>query len=220
MPRAIQTRSNQWFIRITAPWEHIKSKIPTVESWIDYRSMMVGYHHGDKNGAPHAHICLILSSELQKQSLDTRMKKLFGVEKQQYSSKVWDGDRKAMSYLYHDAEGEVVNMMGLTDEEVEGLKTLNRDIQKVVAVNKGKASHRVVEYVMEKWMSGGGVSWTRWEIGDCILRAVSEGQFYDPGDMLLERYINEIELKMNAHDKVALDEVIASRLNRLSSFRR
>lgn len=210
-------KSNQWFIRITAPWEHIKDKILTIQGWIDYSSMMIGLHHGDKQGAPHGHICIKLKSELQKQSVDVRFKKLYDVAGRQYSSKPWDGNVKALSYLYHDKKGEVINHMIDDEKEIEEIKSLNAEIQKVVEVNKARASHKVVDYVMGQ---ANGSIWTRWEIGSCILRAVAHGQFYDPGNFVLERYINEIELKMNKDDKDGLEEVIASRLNSLQSFRR
>lgn len=208
--------SHYWFIRITAPWEHIESKLAEMRGWVDFSGMMVGLHHGDKQGAPHGHICLRLKSELQKQSLDKRLKKLFDVAGRQYTSKVWDNNIKCMSYLYHDKKGKVINHMNLSDEELEQIKSLNDDIQKIVEVNKGRASNKVVQHVLDQ----ANEDWTRWEIGSCILKAVAEGLFYDPGDFALERYINEIELKLNKSDKGRLDEVIASRLNRLSSFRR
>lgn len=193
-------KSYNWFIRITAPWEHIESKLTTMREWIDFNGALVGLHHGDKAGAPHGHICLKLKVQFQKQTIDVRFKKLFDVSGAQYSSKVWDGDQKCMSYLYHDKGAKVINYMGLSSEELTALETLNNDIQKVVAVNKGRASHKVVEFVMGKANSG----WTRRQIGECILRAVALGEFYDPGDFALERYINEIELKLNVDDKEAL----------------
>lgn len=208
-------KSNQWFVRITAPWEHIKDKLSTIQGWIDFSGMMVGLHHGDKQGAPHGHIAIRLKSELQKQSADVRFKKLFDVAGRQYSSKPWDGNIKALSYLYHDKKGEVINHMNLSDKEIDDIKSLNEEIQKVVEVNKGRSSHKVVDYVMGQANEG----WSRYEIGQCILRAVAQGLFYDPGDFVLERYINEIELRLN-NGKEGLEEVIASRLNRLASFRR
>lgn len=209
-------KSNKWFIRITAPWDHIRPQLETMKGWIDYKGMMVGLHHGDKRGAPHAHIVLELTSELQKQSIDVRCKKLFGVSGAQYSSKAWDGDKKALSYLYHDKEGLVIDFMGLSPEEIKELVEINKQVQKVVEVNKGKASHKVVDYVLSK----ANIGWSRWDIGECILRAVAHGEFYDPGDFALERYINEIELKLVKDDKTQLATTIASRLNRLSSFRK
>lgn len=208
-------KSKQWFIRITAPWEHVVSKLPTILGWIDFSGMMVGLHHGDKQGAPHGHIAITLTSELQKQSVDLRFKKLYDVAGRQYSSKPWDGNIKALSYLYHDKKGEVINHMNLSDKEIDDIKSLNEEIQKVVEVNKGRSSHKVVDYVMGQANEG----WSRYEIGQCILRAVAQGLFYDPGDFVLERYINEIELRLN-NGKEGLEEVIASRLNRLASFRR
>lgn len=210
-------RSYKWFIRITAPWEHIRSKLPEIKEWIDYESMMIGFHIGTKNKAPHAHFCISLKSELQKQSVDNRFRKLFDVKGSLFSSKPWDGSIKAMSYLYHDPKGEVVNEMKLTEEELNEIKELNHEIQKVVEVNKGRASHKVVEYVLNEI---GENQWTRYEIGECILRAVARGQFYDPGDFQLERYINEIELKQVKDNPNQLDMVIGQRLSRLSSFRK
>lgn len=215
-------RSSKWFIRVTAPWEHIQSKIADIRGQIDYQGLMIGYHHGDKKGAPHAHLCLSLKVELQKQSVDVRYKKLFDVKGAQYSSKPWDGDVKAMSYLYHDANGRVDNFMGLDEKEIEGLRSLNIEIQKVVKTNKERASNRVVDYILKMVEDEKATyeEWPRERIGKEILLAVAHGQFYDPGDFQLEKYINEIELKICLSDRKALDWAIQSRLSRLPSFRR
>ena len=209
-------KSKLWFIRVTAPWEHLKTKELDIKGWIDYDGMMLGYHHGDKAGAPHVHICLRLKSELQKQSIDVRIKKLYGVEKGQYTSKVWDGKRECISYLYHDKNGEVYNELGLSPADIDEIKKLNDSIQKVVQENKARASHKVVDYVIEKYEGT-----DRHRIATIILRAVADGLFYDPGDFQLEKYINEIELK-NAKliSDEELERSIESRISRLSSFRR
>lgn len=208
--------SDKWFVRITAPWEHLKSKIITIREWIDYDGMMIGYHHGDKQGAPHMHVCLKLKGQAQKQKIDTRFKTLYGVEKGQYSSKIWDGAPEALSYLYHDKNGEVVNMLGLSEAEVIDLQRLNNQIQVVVQENKKRASNRVVDYVLEKTETT-----DRYEIATMILEAVADGQFYDPGDFQLEKYINEIELKnAKKESKEKLSLSIQARISRLQSFRR
>lgn len=216
---AKKVSSNQWFIRVTAPWDHISSKVKDIREQLDFVGLMIGYHHGEKGGAPHAHLCLRLSNALQKQSIDVRYKKLFDVKGAQYSSKAWDGDVKAMSYLYHDASGRVENYMGLSDQEINNIKELNVEIQKVVKKNKERASNRVVDYVIQKCKAD-ELEPDRMEIGRMILMAVAHGEFYDPGDFMLERYINEIELKLSLSDRHRLEQVIDSRLLRLSSFRR
>lgn len=220
-------KSSKWFVRITAPWSHIEAKVTELRQSIDFESMMVGYHHGDKKGAPHAHICIIFKVERQKQSIDVRFKKLFEVEKSNYSSKPWDGDKKAMSYLYHDEKGRVDNFMNLDEKEIEELKDLNTQIQKVVQANKARASNRVVDYVIQMAIEGADGNsavfrtWDRRRIGTVILEAVAEGKFYDPGDFQLEKYLNEIELKLAlmSGDRMALRDTIECRLNRLASFR-
>lgn len=209
-------KSKKWFIRVTAPWEHLKSKVDEIRGWIDYSGMMIGYHHGDQSGAPHMHVALELKSELQKQSVDSRFKKLYGVERGQYSSKVWDGASEVLCYLYHDQNGEVVDYFGYTQEQLSDFKRLNDKIQVVVKENKSRASHKVVEYVIQRYEGN-----DRYEIATIILRAVAEGLFYDPGDFQLERYINEIELKNSKQiSDQALARVIEARISRLQSFRR
>lgn len=209
-------KSKEWYIRITAPWEHIRSKVPVMVQWIDYVGHMIGYHHGEKRGAPHAHIALRLSSELQQQSVRARFTKLFDVAGTQYASKPWDGDKKALSYLYHDSGGVVENALGLSNEEIDALKDLNTNIQKVVEENKERSSHKVVDYVLKE--ADGNVL-SRREIITVILRAVAQGLFYDPGDFVLERYANEIELKQVVGDKDRLQEAIDARIARLPSFK-
>lgn len=184
-----------WYIRITAPWEHIENKVKEMKGWVDYTGSFIGYHTGDKTKKQHAHVALKISSELQKQSLDTRMKKLFGVERSDYSSKPWDGEDDALAYMYHDKEAKIDNDLKLTAEQIESLKARNNDIQKIVAKAKEQASNRVVDHVLTKIREAGGESWTEYEIGYAIQKAIHQGLFYDPGDFVLERYINEILCK-------------------------
>lgn len=206
-------RSDKWYVRLTAPWEYIEERIPKMQELIWYVGCMVAYHHGDKAGAPHAHIALKIRGELQKQSVDTALRRVFGLEgKSVYSSKVWDGDHKALAYLYHDKNGRVDNYMGLTDEEVNELRRANDIVQAAVKAAKDKASHKVIDYAIERY----DPLWGRWDIAECILRAVAEGRFHDPGDFQLERYVNEIELRCAT--KETLSDVIHARLSRLKSF--
>lgn len=188
-------RSKMWYIRITAPWEHIQVKVKEMKGWVDYVGCFIGYHVGDKTKKRHCHIALKISSELQKQSLDTRMKKLFGVERSDYSSKPWDGEDDALAYMYHDPSGEIDNSLGLSSEQVEKLRSRNADIQKIVSKAKEQASNRVVDYVLGKISEAGAEPWTADEIGYAIQKAIYQGLFYDPGDFVLERYINEILCK-------------------------
>lgn len=216
MPSVV--RSKLWYIRITAPWEHIENKVKELKGWVDYTGSFIGYHTGDKTKKQHAHIALSLSSELQKQSIDTRMKKLFGVERSDYSSKPWDGEHDALAYMYHDTEAKIDNGLSLTDEQIESLKARNNDIQKIVSKAKEHASNRVVDYVLNLIRESGQPDWSPEEIGFQIQKAIYQGLFYDPGDFVLERYINEILCKQ-CQTEDQLRQMWAVRFSRLKISR-
>lgn len=211
MPATV--KSDKWYIRLTAPWTYIEERLPKMKELIWYGGCMVGYHKGDKQGTPHAHIALKMKQTLQKQSVDTALRRVFGLEgRSVYSSKVWDGDHKALAYLYHDKDGRVENYMGLSEQEIDDLRRANDIVQVAVKAAKERASHRILDYVIERY----DPYWTRIEIAHCILTAVARGEFHDPGDFMLERYVNEVELRCAT--KETLEEVITSRLRRIKSF--
>lgn len=205
MPSVAQ--SKMWYIRVTGSHEYLRPKINLMREWVDFSGMFVGLHHVDKEDSnPHCHIALKLHTNLQKQSLDTRVKKLFDVSGAQYSSKVWDGDSRALSYMYHDEKVEIFNFLGLTDAEIAELKRTNEIVMAQVAVAKEKAGYKVIDYVLSKLSDGV----TRYEIFECILGAVEDGLFHHPGG-LLNRYILECELLLHKNSsKQVRDKIKAS----------
>lgn len=209
-------KSKLWYIRITAPHEHITNKLKEVRGWIDYDADMAGFHIGGRTGKPHVHVALRLKSELQKQSIDARFKKLFDVKGADYSSKVWDGDNKALSYMYHDESGHVENNLGLSDAEVADLRRMNSIVQETVKIAKEKASYKIVDYVLEK-IKESGIQWTAYEIGWCIQQAIYSGRFHEPGDFQLERYINEILCKQ-CESEDDLRRMFDNRISRMKIF--
>lgn len=212
-------KSLKWFIRITAPWEHIENKYKSVREWIDYSSSAIGYHIGGKTGKHHAHIALVLKGELQKQSIDTRFKKLFDVKGADYSSKVWDGDKKALSYLYHDKSGRVEVHMPLTDEEKTAVQNLVVVYDEIVTTAKSKASYKCVDYVLEA-IKESGRCWTPREIVRYIFSGVREGRWHPPGPSMMEKYVDEIRIKQGSDDEASavIDAMTHSFLSRYERF--
>lgn len=213
MGKAQTTTSSLWFIRITAPHEHCENKVKEVREWIDFSGAMVGYHVGAKTEKPHIHIALSIKSPLQQQSLGTRIRKTFGVKGAgEYSIKVWDGNPNALSYLYHDVEGKVVDYgFKFSEEFIARLKETNSIIQEQVKQAKEKAGFKVVEYVLDKIAEqkateGKDKRWTRTQICECIVEAVYNKQFYYPGDFAMGKYIMEIEIKQTASGADGKDE--------------
>lgn len=193
MPSII--RSNKWFVRVSVPHEFAKSEMSKVLAWIDLKSILVATHVGDKDENPHFHAVIALTSELQKQSFDVRLKQIYGVKGNgQYSSKPWDGDDGACSYLFHEANAQIIANRGYTDQDIERFTKLNDDVQKVVAVNKDRASHRHVDKIIEK-INQSGRQWSRRDILQEFIFRIRDGLMYDPGDFMLKRYIEEIMIK-------------------------
>ena len=187
--------STKWAIRITAPWDHIKTKVQVLRTWIDHQSSAVGYHIGSKTDKQHGHIVLNLLKGLQKQSLDVRVKQLFGVKGSDYSSKIWDGNVKALSYLYHDKGGEVDNKIPMTPEETAHVQALVSVYNEVVTTAKAKASTRMVDKILLEIQEKGPQ--TELWIYERIFHGVSEQEWYNPA-FNLRKYVEEILLRQGS----------------------
>lgn len=208
-------RSSRWFIRITAPWDHLKVKYSEVCSWIDYVRSGVGYHVGSKTGKPHCHILLELRTELQKQSIDTRLKKLFDVKGADYSSKVWDGCHKAVSYLYHDSLGEVdVKGLKLSEADIDEIDKLKTVYNEIVTTAKAKASFKCVDYILEK-IAESKRYWAVEEIARAIFMGVYERQWHPPGPMM-DRYVDEIRIRQYSKEDVGpcIDSMVSQYMSK------
>lgn len=194
-------KSTKWFIRITAPWEHLEAKYKLMREWVDHTCSAIGYHIGSKTGKPHCHIVLEMRTELQKQSLDVRTKKLFGVKGADYTSKIWDGNKKAMSYLYHDKAGKVEINMDLSEEDRNEIQRLVVVYDNIVSTAKAKASYKCVDVVLEA-IKESGRCWTTREIARYIFSGVREGKWHPPGSMMA-RYVDEIRIKQGSDEDAA-----------------
>lgn len=211
-------RSTRWAVRITAPWEHIELKYKTVLGWIDYNSSCIGYHIGTKTKKQHAHIVLDLKTELQKQSIDTRLKTLFGVKGSDYSSKLWDGNKKAISYLYHDKAGKVDINMDMSEEEKSEVQNLVTVYNEIVTTAKAKASYKSVDVILEEIKESSRL-WKPREIVRRILMGVREGKWHPPGSML-ERYVDEILIKQGNDDdaEAVYDHMVDKFMSRYEKY--
>lgn len=207
-------RSKTWAFRVTAPWEHCELKVRKLPEWIDYSRHCVGYHKGDKTGLEHIHVVCELKSELQKQSFDVRVKKLFGIEggNKTYSSKIWDGKLEAISYLYHDRHGRVdIDPMGFSESEIQQIQTLDRVYTQIVEENKTRASGKCVDRILEE-IQDSGKQWSIREIARRILVGVRKMEWHAPGQFQMEKLVDEINLRQGSDDN--FDENVAFYLDR------
>lgn len=187
-------RSQKWFCRVTVSHVFAKSEMPKILAWLDLATILAVTHIGDKNEREHIHMVVSLSSELQKQSFDHRIKTIYGVRGSDYSSKPWDGNDSACGYLFHDQNAEIIANKGYTPEDVERFRRINDDVQKVIEINNSRASGRHVDKVIQQVLESGSV-WSRMEIMNEFIRRIRAGEMYEPGDYLLKRYVEEVYVK-------------------------
>jgi len=189
--------SDKWFIRITLPWKAVELLLKDgCIAFVDHKRQLVVSHLGEKTEKEHVHSLIELNEPLQKQSVDKRYKKLFGVSGADYSSKPWDGDMGAGagSYLFHDSLATVMVQKGFTDDQISEFQRLNDDVQKVVQINKQRASGRCIERVLGI-ISDSHETWDKPRIAGKLLDDIRQGVMYEPGDYVLRRYIEEIFIK-------------------------
>ncbi|AYP28765.1 MAG: hypothetical protein [Cressdnaviricota sp.] len=112
----------------------------------DYTAILSVRHNGSTKENPHYHI--VIRTGVNQQAFRVRMKKLFpdGKGNQHMSIVPWDGDDKALSYLFHE-EPDVTPVVkkGITDEFETKLRSSNETILSKVKEAKGKASHTLEE---------------------------------------------------------------------------
>lgn len=186
--------SDKWFVRVTLPHQAITALMNANKvSFMDHTRWLIVSHVGERTEKEHVHMLVELAQPLQKQTVDKRYKRVFGVSGADYSSKPWDGDMGAGagSYLFHDPAAAVLYKVGFTDDDIANFERLNNDIQKVVAVNKQRASGRCVDRLLAS-IANSDREWTRQEIARQLLTDIRDGTMYEPGDYVLRRYIEEI----------------------------
>jgi hypothetical protein len=159
--------------------------------------MLALSHVGEKNEREHIHIAIEFPTEIAKQTMDVRFKKLFPVKGPDYSSKIWDGNVDALSYMFHDATHEILANKGHTDADIQQYIALHKKVDAVVQQNKLRAPGRKVDSLLEKFA---GEIPTRREIGIEFLRMIRAGEMYEPGDYKLKALIEEVFMKLHVHE--------------------
>lgn len=197
------TKSNLWFARFDGEKEWLKARLTSLAGCIDIVEILGVYHQGDKKNNPHTHFVFQSSNKIQKQSMAIRLKKLFGLEdkSRDYSLDVWDGDKEkgATGYLFHEAEAEVLVNKGFSEANMANAKLANEAVQRVVALNKEKTSKRLVDKALEHFSAQRP---SRQELLCFFARRIREGENHYPGDFMLKRYVEEVELRLKDDNEI------------------
>lgn len=176
--------------------EFLRQKCGELATWIDVKAVLAVYHVGGSKENPHCHAVVETTSEIQKQSWDIRIKKLFGIEKRsQYSTKLWDGKRDAgaSSYMFHEKDAPILVRKAWSDDELAAAKKACEAVQKVVAMNKERSSTKLVDKAVEHFAKANP---SRYEILEYMLLECRDGGSYYPGAFMLKKYVEEVQLKL------------------------
>jgi len=118
-----------------------------------YDHIIAVKHLGGKGDNPHYH--LVIKTPTKAQAFRVRMKNAFpdGKGNSHMSIKPWDGDDKAISYLFHEEQGddlaEILRWDGIPRERIDYFRTLNVKVKASVEENKKKSSHLLWETAYE-----------------------------------------------------------------------
>lgn len=204
------TRSKLWFARLDGPETFLRQKCEELARALDTVAFLAAFHKGKTGENSHCHFVIELQSEIQKQSYAVRLKKLFEIQTpSQYALDVWDGARGegAVSYLFHEADERILANKGFTDKDIVDARAANAAIQKVVALNKEKASHKLVERALEEFKDVKDMWCIRTKILKYMVQVCRQGQCYWPGSFMIKKYVEEVELKLMGEDDV--DQYVA-----------
>lgn len=190
-------RSKFWFVRVDGSKEFLEQKCGELSRSIDVEAMLATYHTGATKENPHTHFVIELKTEPQKQSFQKRIKQLFGIEKRsQYAVEVWDGNKRggASSYLFHESEAPTICCFHFSSEDVERCKEVNEEHQKVVNINKQKASTKLVDKAVEEFTGQKQVR--KEDILLFMITKIHRGENYHPGEYKLKQFVEEVEIKI------------------------
>lgn len=201
---AKSARSDKWFARLDGPQDFLRQKCKTLAEALDVVSCLGTFHTGKKDENPHCHIVIQLNANPQKQTFALRLKNLFSVEKRtQYALDVWDGNRAlgAVSYLFHEENAEILVNKGFTDEDIEAAKHANACVQRVIAINKEKASVKFIDRAIEHYA---GSTPTKYELLEYMMTLCKAGDLYWPGTFRAKQMIEEVFIKLSPN----MDDIV------------
>jgi hypothetical protein len=178
----------------------------------DYVGLLAVRHEGQTGENPHYHA--VVRTGVNSQAFRVRMKKLFpdGKGNKHMSIVPWDGDDKALSYLFHeDPQATLIARKGLTDERIEELRAKNDAVQILVTQAKKKASWTLEEDAYQYFLANPPYYLTDKMIAAHIYLAALRGDKYPPQAWLIRAMVIKVQFRLKGGD-VKSEEQYAARL--------
>lgn len=203
-----------FFVRIDARPGYLE-KIRMLPSCSDYEMILGVKHNGKEKENPHYH--LVIKTQVKLQAFRVRLRKIFDSAKGNgnMSIKTWDGDIRAISYMFHEDEfADIIVRHNCEDQTITQAKELCKQILVSVQQSKEKASWRLEDDAYgiicartdAHTLDEGEIAKT------IILRALRTGR-YVPQTWLLRAMTERIYYRLREGDEDA-EEQVALRLAR------
>ncbi len=174
---------------------------------------MTAVRHGGKTGEnPHYHA--VIRTGVNPQAFRVRMKKLFpdGKGNQHMSIVPWDGNDKALSYLFHeDPQTTLIARKGLTDERIVELRAKNDAVQILVQDAKKKASWTLEEDAYQYFLANPPYHLTEKSVASRIYLIALQSGKYPPQPWLIRSMVIKVLFRMK-HGDLAKEERYCDRL--------
>lgn len=178
--------------------EGYSDKIAALTLTPDYMAVLAVKHVGIKGENPHYH--MVVKCGVQPQAFRVRMKKLFpdGKGNQHMSIVNWDGNDKALSYLFHEEPDDpiLVARKGISDEYLHKLKSLNQEILLKVADAKQKAAHTLEEDAYLHFSTHPTLSRESWQIGAYMFLFAMRNGKYPPQRWLVQAMVTRVQFRL------------------------
>lgn len=191
--------SNLWFIRVDGDYETLQKHCQSFVNKIDVVRCLAYYHTGEKKENPHMHMVIEVRTVTQKQSFALRVKQTFtNIEKKsQYALTIWDGDetKGAVSYMFHEEGTKELINKGFSQAALCAARAANDAVQRVVQMNKEKASNKLVDSAIEEFSKIDGYV-DKFSIFRFMMQRIKEGDNYHPGMYKLKQYVEEVQIRI------------------------
>lgn len=179
--------TQRYAIRL-ADLEGYRDLVPLVEGDGVAKLLALG-HKGGEGDNPHIHICVEYTKAIKIDTLRARMKTVFtkGKGNGHISVKKWDGNEKALSYLFHEETSDIVHNVGYTEEDISRFQEKDREVKK--AFKEGR-DNSIFAHTLQVCTVNGNFN-EEYIIRVYMLETHKRGKMY-PGDYKMKNIVETI----------------------------
>lgn len=188
---------NQYAIRIDDR-EGYKELLTTFFTEVDYKDVLIVSHSGRTGENIHYHICV--STTLKSQALRKRLKVVFTLGKGNghMSLKDWDGNEKALSYMFHEDEATIIYNKTYSTDDISRFKEINATVQADI---KNNSPNTIVSKVVTDLLENPKRYRDHKSIFFAISTIIYENGDFFPNKFQMDRWITKVQMLLCQDDE-------------------